>query len=941
MTDAQNRGKGVDCIRRGVAAGLLDGKRADALIREIQGIEARNFDALGPYGAKSQANIDALEMAKYNAAIRRRASLMGMLDLDRVSRAMDETKAQQGLKDSSSLLRNLVDSVGSKNLKFRGARQEAEIVKGYAFQAMDEFMQKFHSAPGGFARNKAQLVNVLKEIKGEATGDIAAKQMAQAWQSTAEMLRKMYNAVGGAIAHRKNWDLPQTHSFNEIRKLETDLGGHEPAFQHWHDFIAPKLDREQMLENGTGKPLSDTRLRDVLKNVYDTIRSEGWDAKNPSANGFGTSVAMRHQESRVLHFATASDWLAYHQRFGDDDIFGTMIGHIEGMSREIGAMRALGANPQATIRFMAERNLKDVSENGTIDAINSAKSKGAQLDTLYRHYIGEASSPVNGKVGRFFSSTRQFVVSTQLGSAIISALTDLAFTNVTAQFNGLSTKAMMGRYVSLLNPANVADRKLAVRLGLIAEEWSHVASSQMRFTGEVMSGEIMKRLSDATLRVSGLSAHTQAGRWAFGMEFMGHLADQVHLPIDQLNKPLQNALKRYDISAAEWDVMRSTKIYEPDKGGYLRPDDILQRPDVDQKMADQVASKYLNMVHSETEFAIPSASLLGKATLLGDARPGSFAGEMMRSGGMYKNFAVTMLHTHGARMLFDGTPWQKLKYSANLAIGTTLMGALALQLKDLAMGRDPRPMADKKFWLAAALQGGGLGIFGDYLFSSVNRNGHGFVNSLTGPTTGFLGDTGDLLKTAFVSGADAISGGALADASKMNVGRDAANYAARYTPGASSLWYTKYIWRRAVADNIQRALDPGAEKSFASQRIAWNTQQGADFWGKPGGGLVPQRGPDFMNAFRTFDDGQTVAKGRRYDVNIDNQTHGEIYTATELAKKAKARDAYYGENATIDDIQQSIEMDKSQKKIEAKSLKAQKKKERRAIAAPGVLAIPN
>ncbi len=929
MTDAPNRGKGVDCIKRGVAAGMLDAARADDLIREIQKIEAQNFDALGPYGAKSQANIDALEMAKYNAAIRRRATLMGMLDLDRVSRAMDETKAQKGLKDSSSLLRNLVDSVGSGNLKFKGARQEAEVVKGYAFQSMDNFLKKFHSGPGGFARNKAQLVNVLKEIKGEATGDIAAKQMAHAWQNTAEMLRKMYNAVGGAIPHRKNWDLPQSHSFNEIRKLENDLGGREPAFQQWHDFIAPKLDREQMLENGTGKPLSDARLRDVLKNVYDTIRSEGWDARQPSGNGFGTSVAMRHQESRVLHFATAGDWLAYHQRFGDDDIFGTMIGHIDGMAREIGAMRALGANPQATIRFMAERNLKDVETNGTLDALNIAKSKGAQLDTLYRHFIGEAASPVNGKVGRFFSSTRQFLVSAQLGSAVISALTDLGFTHVTAQFNGLSTTKMMGRYLSLLNPANVADRKLAIRLGLIAEEWTHVASSQMRFTGEVMSGEIMKRLSDATLRVSGLSAHTQAGRWAFGMEFMGHLADQVHLPLDQLNKPLQNALKRYDISPAEWDVMRSTQIYEPTKGGYLRPDDILQRQDIDPKTADKIASKYLNMVHSETEFAIPSASLLGKSFLLGDARPGSFAGEMMRSGGMYKNFAVTMAHTHMARMIETPGAWNKLKYGANLTIGTTLMGALAVQLKDMAIGRDPRPMADKKFWLAAALQGGGLGIFGDYLFSSVDRNGHGFVNSLTGPTTGFIGDTADLARRLLVAGADKVSGGALADASKLTVGRDAANYAGRYMPLGSSLWYTKYIWRRAMADNLQRWLDPNAEKSFAAQRSSWNSQQGADFWGKPGGGLVPQRMPDFMNAFRSVDEGKAAAKGRRYGVDPTGQNTVDIQAQTEQAMKDHRNEAARKRRAA-----------KNAAKKQPVAKVAPPASSAPAVA-PGVLAIPN
>ena len=44
-------------------------------------------------------------------------------------------------------------------------------------------------------------------------------------------------------------------------------------------------------------------------------------------------------------------------------------------------------------------------------------------------------------------------------------------------------------------------------------------------------------------------------------------------------------------------------------------------------------------------------------------------------------------------------------------IGTTLMGALAMQLKGLVgQGQDPRPMGNAKFWGAAMLQGGGLRI---------------------------------------------------------------------------------------------------------------------------------------------------------------------------------------------------------------------------------------
>jgi hypothetical protein len=51
---------------------------------------------------------------------------------------------------------------------------------------------------------------------------------------------------------------------------------------------------------------------------------------------------------------------------------------------------------------------------------------------------------------------------------------------------------------------------------------------------------------------------------------------------------------------------------------------------------------------------------------------------------------------------------------------------------------------DEKFWGAAAVQGGGLGLFGDFIFSDVNRYGQGFAMTVAGPMASFANDTFDL-----------------------------------------------------------------------------------------------------------------------------------------------------------------------------------------------------
>ena len=73
------------------------------------------------------------------------------------------------------------------------------------------------------------------------------------------------------------------------------------------------------------------------------------------------------------------------------------------------------------------------------------------------------------------------------------------------------------------------------------------------------------------------------------------------------------------------------------------------------------------------------------------------------------------------------------RYYAALLLTGALMGALAMALKDIKDGRDPRKWLDEKTWLdpyyvgEAILQAGGLGIFGDFIRASDNRMGGGRV----------------------------------------------------------------------------------------------------------------------------------------------------------------------------------------------------------------------
>jgi hypothetical protein len=419
------------------------------------------------------------------------------------------------------------------------------------------------------------------------------------------------------------------------------------------------------------------------------------------------------------------------------------------------------------------------------------------------------------------------LVSAQLGSASLSAVTDVGFQRIAAKHAGLPITGVMKNYLKLFRPTATADQKLAVRLGLIADGWSTIALAQQRYADEVAGPEIARRLSDFTMRASLLSPWTQAGRWAFGMEFMGTLADHAGKSFDKLPAPFSRALSRYGLDAKRWDLVRKTPLYRHKRATFLRPDDIAARADLPEGVADDLATRLLEMVQTETEFAVPSGSLRGRAVLLSDVPPGTFLGEVTRSVAMYKNFGVTLVFTHAMRALAEKGAMSKAAYGANLLITMTAMGALSYQLKNISKGKEPLDMTGEHaadFWGAAMLQGGGLGIYGDFLFSDVNRHGGSMAETLAGPVVSAANDARRLT----IGNALELPG-----EKPTNAGREAVNMLEKYTPGGS-LWYGRLAYQRLLLDQLRKETDPDYQDHFRAMERRARNEMGQDFWWRPG-----------------------------------------------------------------------------------------------------------
>jgi hypothetical protein len=696
-------------------------------------------------------------------------------------------------------------------------------IKGRAHGLITELLAEHHRNVIGQVRNKAQLDDIVRELfKPGSTGNAYARELADAWGRSAEMLRSRFNEAGGQIGKLENWGLPQSHSSVLVRKA---------GYVAWRDFIAPLLDRGRMIDNLTGEPMTDGKLELELRAAFEKIRTDGWSSIAPG-NAGGRMLANQHAEHRFLHFLDGDAWLAYQRKFGSGTPFDAMMGHVQAMSRDIALMEILGPNPSATIRWLQDTVMKsaelDVSPGSK--AIKEAKAGNPKIQRLYDEITGSLSRPENEKIALGFGTLRALQVSVRLGSAILSALpTDPAFGAVTRRFNGLPAWKMFGGYAKMLNPLSAADRKFAVRAGLIAEEWARMTAAQHRILNEELTGEVARRLAEGTLRVSGLAAYTQAGRWAFGMEFLAHLTDESSKPFAELDGRLQRAMLRHGIDAANWDAIRQAPL-ETHKGvGWILP----------QNVEDRLAGdRLLQMIQTEADFAVPLADLRTRAMMNNIAPKGTWTGELARSALLFKTFGITLMMTHGRRML-EQTPVNMARYAAAYFILTTLGGAAAMELKAISKGQDPRPIPGAKdpplkhaeFWGAATLQGGGWGIWGDFLGSTSNRFGGGPGETAAGP----LASTGANLGTLAFS---TIRAG-LGD-KRARPGRDLVKAIRQETP-ASSMWFARVAFQRLVADQIQEQIDPDYRKSWrAVERRA--KQQGQPFWWEPGE-TSPKRAP--------------------------------------------------------------------------------------------------
>ena len=850
------------CLSNALNEGTINKKQYDEQAELLENLE-RTYkgQGLNPTEASIAAAKRAYDVSKISAAYKKRNNRLKIAAHKQIEVNLKSYRNAKGEEDYAGALKAIFARDDSANFASLETiiQQEYSIVQKYLDNFLHDFrygqLEKVRGIVGNESTKRKTLTsNFMKALFGEETTDTLAQQLAKAWTEASELARQRFNKYGGRIAKLTDWRIPQSHDFIKIRKVTADT---------WIEFITPLLKVSKMIDQKTGLAFTPETLSLALKEVYETLSLDGTNkllAKDAAKRISSTSQRLDH---RFLLFKDSESWLKYQKKFGKgDNILAITQDHLMSLTRDTALMKVLGPDHEAG--YLYAKNL--VKQKAALDARKEAQGEFKRktlafktederaeailgggltesgVDNLYMLFKGQLNRPSDKPWARGFAGIRQLLTSAYLGAASVVALSDFNWQRITNQFNGLpafkSSRKTLNLWKEGLSFGDKTIGKLAVRSGLIAESWTTFAHQQSRFFIENNGMELTQRLADATISLSGLSGMTQAGRWGFGMELMGFMADNANTTFAQLDKAFQRGLKRYGIGEGEWEIIRKTKLYDaaiddPKMAGkdvfFLRPDDIRARTDLPEITAEDLATKLFDFIKTETEYAVPSVSAKGRALILGNAKPGTFTGELLLSAAMFKQFPITLMFTHLSRAFSQNGFAGKFRYMGDLIVTGAMMGAFTMEVREITKGRQPTPLDYIKenpgeYFLRALVTGGGLGLFGDYFVADHNRYGRTLSEAIPGPLVQFVADLNGLTLGNVL---------ALARGEDANFTGDTLKFLRRNTPGAS-IWYLRLIWERAIMDTVSRMVDEDFDSKNSRQinNYLRNTQQ--EFWWQPG-----------------------------------------------------------------------------------------------------------
>lgn len=670
------------------------------------------------------------------------------------------------------------------------------------------------------AMTRALATEIFRNADG-SSGSKAAQAGAKAYLEAIEGMRQRFNAAGGDVRRLDYGYVPQPHDAARVRGAGVDA---------WAASTLPRLDRARYLRED-GSRMSDAETLDFLRASWETISTEGLNKQEPGSFRGEGARANRGGESRQIHFKDSDAYLDYLSEYGRGGMYDAILGHVGGMSRNIGLLERYGPNPNAQMRLQFD--LAERADGGR------KRVDGIRPEQYWNLVNGTTGAAENANIAQIANDVRNVQTMGKLAGAVLSSVTDLGTYVVTTGYNRLP-------YWDSIRNAGLAatseGRDFMNTHGMIAES---MAGDLNRWSSGTLRQNWSGRLANSTMKLSLMNAWTDTLRRGFQISMMKGMARLAKTDWNALDAWDRTHMERKGITADDWSVIRQADLTSFRGGDYLTPGAIRATGDA---RSNELVAKVLGLISDESEYAVINPDLTTRAWISGGLQRGTVKGELARSVMQFKSFPIAMITRHWRRIIdmppnADGSPavLDRVAYAGALLVSTTALGAIALQEKQVVQGKDPIDMTgDKgvKFWFKAMAAGGGGAFVADMLLADTTQdrgNLDTFARIFLGPSFGTAADVWGLTK----GNIDQVAAG-----KDSHAGAEAIKFARSHTPMVN-LWYAKAALDHAGMNALQENLSPGyLTRTQQRARKDW----GQDYWWAPREDS-PRRAPDMAGAF--------------------------------------------------------------------------------------------
>jgi len=718
---------------------------------------------------------------------------------------MGESKLRTGSRDSASARKSALERnfVGSFLRRLVGKNP-----------ALEDIMRK----------GKIDREVYLYAYDRNARVSAEAKQIHDIIFSHMNGQRERKNRAGAFIGEREDFLVSQSHNPQLISKTPID---------QWKSDIRRLLDEEATFGKFNSEQEIDEYLTELYKRFstgkhYLVDDSTGDISGKPSS----ANLAKKLSQSRTLHFKDGQSAFEYSQKYSGESLWDKVIESARSDARSITMLEMYGTNPKA----MHDAIMRTVEQKAFKTGKLVDQARIYQLNAEFNALNGSLDVPGNVTLAQVGFGLRALQNMSKLGGAVISAFSDVVFKGAT--LNRRTDLGFFGAYGKsfdgMLNNVGSKDKKhVAAMTNIYAET---VLGQAFTRAGSIdgMPGTISK-MQELFFRWNLLQGWTVNHKKGVATAMAFDLGRYRNTAFDQLPEKTKRNLEMYNISAEEWSVVSKMETLAPGTTDhFVTPDAVMgltndvidpiisrlrNTTDVTDNMRasfkDEFSTKIQTLLSDIADEAVITPGERERVLLTFGTQKGTYHGEFFRFLTQFKTFPVTVITKQLMPEYFAaGGGVKGFAALVPLIAATTVLGYLSGEAKDIIRGREPKDPKAANTWKEALLRGGGLGIYGDFLFGEYSRYGRSFEETLAGPSIGFVGDALALAHKSATLNADA---------------KDYFKFIKDNAP-FSNLFYTEQAMNYMFFYGMMEMADPGFLSRMEKKRLKDYNQE---YWLPP------------------------------------------------------------------------------------------------------------